>query len=136
MVFDTNVFAFALLGVEDRCEEALEALTLAPSVWVPASFRAELLSAVWQWIRFGDLPLQVGWRALGRAENLCSHVIPVQLLWEDALFLATERGHSPYDTLFVALARRENLKVVTYDEELRAKFPAQTLSAAEVLRSG
>ncbi len=39
MVFDTNVIAYALLGVEDYAAEALDALAVAPEIWAPESLR-------------------------------------------------------------------------------------------------
>ncbi len=133
MVFDTNVVAYGLLGVQPHADQSLASLAAAPSVWVPSSFRAEVLSAVWQWVRFGTVSLDDAQQCLRDAERIITHVVSVEELWEQALLLALERNHSSYDTLFVALAIREGLRVITYDAAVLARFPEWTLSPEEYL---
>ncbi len=59
--------------------------------------------------------------------------VEAKSLREPALVLATEADHSPYDTLFAALAEREDTRVITYDERFRRAFPELTVSPAEFL---
>jgi predicted nucleic acid-binding protein len=125
MVIDTMVFAYALLRVEDKHEQALAALEGAGQIIVPDSLFAELGNVVWQWIQFRQLPLQVGLDVLADAEVLVDKVVPSAWIREMALELAVRAGHSFYDTLFVAAAIQEKTQLVTFDRKLAAKFPDQ-----------
>lgn len=123
MVIDTMVFAYALLRVEDKHEQAIAALEAAAQIIVPNSLFAELGNVVWQWIQFQQLPLQTGLEVLEDAEALVDKVIPITRLREMALELAVQASHSFYDTLFVAAAIQEKSEVVTFDHQLATKFP-------------
>jgi predicted nucleic acid-binding protein len=123
MVIDTMVFAYALLRVEDKHEQALAALEGAGQIIVPDSLFAELGNVVWQWIQFRQLPLQVGLDVLADAEVLVDKVVPSAWIREMALELAVRAGHSFYNTLFVAAAIQEKTQLVTFDRKLAAKFP-------------
>ena len=52
VVFDSMVVAYALLGVTEFRDEATQALEIAEEIWVPDSFRAELVNIFWQWVEF------------------------------------------------------------------------------------
>jgi predicted nucleic acid-binding protein len=41
-----------------------------------------------------------------------------------AFDLAVEHDHPVYDTLFIALAQREGLRVATFDRRMLDRFPA------------
>jgi predicted nucleic acid-binding protein len=127
MVIDTMVFAYALLRVEDKHEQALAALEGAGQIIVPDSLFAELGNVVWQWIQFRQLPLHIGLEVLVDAEALVDKVVPSARIREMALELAVQAGHSFYDTLFVAAAIQEKTQLVTFDRKLAAKFPDQVL---------
>jgi predicted nucleic acid-binding protein len=127
MVIDTMVFAYALLRVEDKHEQALAALEEAGQIIVPDSLFAELGNVVWQWIQFRQLPLHIGLEVLADAEALVDKVVSSARIREMALELAVQAGHSFYDTLFVAAAIQEKTQLVTFDRKLAAKFPDQVL---------
>ncbi len=125
MVIDTMVFAYALLRVEDKYEQAAAALEAAEQIIVPDSLFAELGNVVWQWIQFRQVPLQTGLEVLADAEALVDKIIPSGGIRELALALAVQEGHSFYDTLFVVAAIQEKTQLVTFDRKLAAKFPDQ-----------
>ncbi len=133
MVFDTNVIAYALLGVPEYRSEALQAITVAREIWAPESLRAELVNTVWQWVRLCGTPLETARDVLADTEIVVTHFVPLSLLWEDALEFAVDRDHPAYDTFFVALAAATGFKVVTYDEPLRKRFPEWTISVPKFL---
>ncbi|MBD2452622.1 type II toxin-antitoxin system VapC family toxin [Nostoc sp. FACHB-87] len=122
MVIDTMVFAYALLRVENRYEQAIAALETVDQIVVPDSLFAELGNVIWQWIQFRQLPLQLGLDTLQDAEALVDVMIPSSQIRDVALRLAVEASHSFYDTLFVAAAIQSNTQVLTYDQKLAAKF--------------
>ncbi len=127
MVIDTMVFAYALLHVEDRYEQAIAALETVDQIVVPDSLFAELGNVIWQWIQFRQLPLQIGLDALQDAEALVDVIISSSQIRDVALKLAVEVSHSFYDTLFVAAAIQFDTQVLTYDRKLAAKFGDRVL---------
>ncbi|MDD5306420.1 MAG: type II toxin-antitoxin system VapC family toxin [Deltaproteobacteria bacterium] len=134
MVFDTNVFAYALLNVPEHRDEALRSFEKARDIVVPDSFRVEIANTVWQWTRARGLDLEAGLSALREAEALVGAVVPANHLWEAALELSVANGHPVYDTFFVALAAMERTRVVTYDKRLLARFPERAISVAAFLK--
>jgi len=122
MVIDTMVFAYALLQVENRYEQAIAALESVDQIVVPDSLFAELSNVIWQWIQFRQLPLQIGLDALLDAEALVDMMISSSQIRDVALKLAVEASHSFYDTLFVAAAIQVDTQVLTYDRKLANKF--------------
>jgi predicted nucleic acid-binding protein len=136
MVIDTMIFAYATLAHSSFAADSRRALERAYGrVWVPESVRAELVNVAWLTARAGLASWDDARMALDDAEALFSHVIPTRALWTDAFRLAREHDHSPYDTLFVALARSEMLLVVTTDGPLLKKFPEDTVSLADFVAS-
>lgn len=117
------VFAYALLRVEGKYEQAIAAIETAEQIIVPDSMFAELGNVVWQWIEFRQLPLETGLEVLEDAEALVDRIIPTAHVRELALELAVQASHPFYDTLFIATAIREQVEVMTFDRKLAAKFP-------------
>ena len=136
IVTDTMVLAYALLGVPEHRESAIAVLDRADGLHAPDSIRAELVNVVWQWVTHRGTPLELGLTILQDAEALIEHVHHVDGLWERGLELAVEARHPAYDTLFVALAERENLPLVTYDRKLAATFPQHCILATHYLADG
>ncbi len=134
MVVDTLILAYALLGEEEFHEPSVEALRALPEVWAPESLRAEFANVVWLWIRHRGVEPAAGLAMLRDADSLVTEFVPVSRLWEEALALAVERDHSPYDTLFVALAQQRETKVLTSDQALLKRFPDWTVSLADFAR--
>ena len=134
MVFDTVIFAYALLGVTLFREEAASALQKAKEIWVPDLMKAELTNVVWQSIRHKKTEKEEGLRALKDAEALITETVKTNQLWEYALELAVEKNHPAYDTLFIALAAARNTKVITFDRKMCRTFPELTISPADFLK--
>lgn len=130
MVVDTMVLAYALLGEAEFHQAAVEALDALPELLAPESLRAELTNVVWLWIRHRGVEPAAGIAMLRDAEALVTEFVPVRNLWEDALVLAVKEGHSPYDTLFVALAQQRRTKMLTSDQAVLRRFPTWTVSLA------
>ena len=116
------VFAYALLRVEDKYEQAIAALESVDQIIVPDSLFAELGNVIWQWIQFRQLPLQIGLDSMLDAEALVDVIISSSQIRDIALKLAVESSHSFYDTLFVAAAIQSDTQVLTYDQKLATKF--------------
>jgi predicted nucleic acid-binding protein len=134
-VIDTNVFAYAFLFTEPCWPVAEEVLRRVDRVLVPDSVRAELANAVWTVHRAGLISLPDALGVLDDAEGALGTVVSSDVLWREALELSAATVHPVYDTLFVALARRHSVRVVTFDQPLRRKFPDWTIDPGAFLAS-
>jgi predicted nucleic acid-binding protein len=135
LVVDTMVFVYAALNVQPFRDDCYAVLTAGPDVIVPESLLAELLNAAWMHVRKSGLSVATAEAALDDALSYVARRVPIDDLWHDGLRLAVAAGHSPYDTLFVALAEREGTQVITYDAKLLTTFPGIAVSPAEYLAS-
>lgn len=136
MIVDTMVVVYALLGFADAHEESTAVLRAADDILAPELFRAELLSALWQWTRARQVSSDVA-RALAEdGEHLVNTYVPTAELRDVAWRLAVERDHSPYDTLFVAAAILYETPLVTYDTKVLKKFSEWAVSATDFLNPG
>lgn len=123
MIVDTNVVAYAFVGPEERHAEARRVLSLDGELLAPDSLRVEYLSVVWQWSRRAAVAAEVAEEVFHDGLAAIDRYVPAADLEDLALALALERGQSPYDTLFVALAVERDDVVATYDQALLARFP-------------
>ena len=132
-VVDANVFVYAAVGAPPFATDAEQVLLDLDEVWVPASVYAECVNALWQYVRKGVISIPQARLGFVKIRAAVDRAVPVPELWERALELAAAENHSPYDTLFVALAERETLRVVTFDRPLAAKFPGHCVAPAALL---
>ena len=91
--------------------------------WAPVHWEAELANAIWMAVRTGALPREEGYQKLDMAARLGIQPVPIRPLWQPALTRSLQSGVAVYDTLFVELAARRELKLATFDAELLKKFP-------------
>ena len=122
-VIDTNVLAYFLLGTRPFVDEASRFWHTVDGTVAPAVWEAELANVVWMAIRAEVIPAEEGRRRLSLATKLGIQSIPSRTLWHGALERAVQSGVAVYDTLFVELAIRENLPLVTFDAKVLAAFP-------------
>lgn len=122
-VVDTNVIAYALLGTPKYADEAFAFLAAGGELLAPALWEAELANVVWMSVRAGVITPEAAPAKLGLASRLGVHSVEIRSLWHGALARSLNSGIAVYDTLFVELAERERLRVVTFDRKLLAAFP-------------
>lgn len=122
-VVDTNVVAYYLLGTQPFADEARPFWQALEEAMAPALWEAEMANVIWMSIRAGVLTLDEGNRRLGLAARLGIRSIPNRKLWHGALTRAAHSGVAAYDTLFVELASREQLPLVTFDGKVLDAFP-------------
>ena len=127
MVIDTMIIAYALLHEKKLGDAALNVIEQTDSIIAPDMIRPEIANVIWQWTKWANLPLEDGLVILEDAELLIDEIVPSNHLWYHALELANENDHPVYDTLFVALARQRNTKVISNDQKLKSKFPMDVL---------
>jgi len=123
MVVDTMVYAYALLGVPEYREASTGIFGNDSPVVVLDTLWAELANVFWQWVRRHELDATLAAELMEDAEAMTNRVVSCESLWRPALDLAVEDDHPVYDTLFIALARREGLRVATFDRRMIARFP-------------
>jgi len=121
-VVDTNVIAYYLLGTPSFSSEAAEFWRRVTDPIAPSLWEAELVNVVWMAVRSGVLTPGDAPGKLDYAGQLEIHSVPSRTLWRGALRRALESGVAAYDTLFVELADRESLPLVTFDTRLLEAF--------------
>ena len=122
-VVDTNVIAYYLLKTEPFHREAREFWRAVDEPIAPSFWAAEFVNAVWAVTRSGAITPAEALERVRLASLLGLESIEVTSLWAGALSCALDADHPAYDTLFVELARREQVALVTFDKKLLARFP-------------
>jgi predicted nucleic acid-binding protein len=122
-VVDTNVVAYFLLGTDLFVEEARRFLMAMDEGWAPALWEAELANALWMATRHNVLSLDDAANRLALADSLGIHAVPNGTLWQAALVRAHQSTIAVYDTLFVELAVRQQVPLVTFDAAVLKAFP-------------
>jgi len=122
-VVDTNVLAYFLLGTRPFVEEASRFWHALDGALAPAVWEAELANVIWMAVRTDVIEAEDGRRRLSLAAKMGIQSVPSRTLWHGALERAIQSGVAVYDTLFVELAKRENLPLATFDAKVLAAFP-------------
>lgn len=122
-VVDTNVIAYHLLNTPQFAAEVRAFWRVADEVLAPALWEAELANVLWMAVRSGVVSGEQAAAKLVLAGRLGIHSVPARTLWHGALLRAVESGIPVYDTLFVELAEREELPLVTFDSKMARAFP-------------
>ena len=134
LVVDTDVVAAALLGEPTTGEEAARLLGSAWELSAPSHWKAELCNVVWKAVRLGRMaPEQID-DLLGLAAALPIASVDVAELWRGAIARAVNGNHPAYDTLFVELAARLDTRVVSYDRQMKTRFPSLVMRPADALK--
>lgn len=107
--------------VQDPLTDAAIAAADRFQLIAPSLLGVEIANALRSQIRFAGLPTE---RALKHLDGLWSAVSGVEdrPLLPAALRLAADRDHPVYDCVYLALAMREGLPLVTGDTKLARKF--------------
>ncbi len=132
VVVDTNVLAYHLLGTPRFAAEASELLESAEEILAPALWEAELANVVWMAVRASVLPAREAPARLALAARIGVQTVPIRTLWHGALVRSLQSDVAVYDTLFVELADREQLRLATFDRKLIKAFPALAKRPREI----
>jgi predicted nucleic acid-binding protein len=135
-VVDTDVIAAALLGEPATGDAAGRLLAGRWQLVAPAHWKAEFSNVVWKAVRLGRLPVEKVEVVLSLAEALPIASVDVAELWRGALGRAIDADHPAYDALFVELAVRLETRVVSYDRQLRDRFPSHVCRPSELSSAG
>lgn len=133
VVVDTNVVAYYLLATEPFVEETRRFWRAVERPVAPALWEAELANVVRMAVRTGVLASDEGHGRLDFASRLGIRSIPILTLWQGALARALAGGVAVYETLFVELAVRRRIPLVTFDAKLLEVFPEVARRPGEFL---
>jgi predicted nucleic acid-binding protein len=123
-VLDTNVIAYLLLGTKPFAAEVARVWSLVREPIAPASWEAELTNVLWMAVRAGRIDVEGALLRLTVVQLLDIQSFPCRPLWHGSLVRAAQSGLAAYDSLFVELAHREAVPLVTYDQKVLVSFPA------------
>ena len=123
MVVDTNVIAYYLLGSRHFIDECREFWKRVKEPLAPASWQPELLNVLWLAVRKKAITETDALLKLKYTEKLSIETRSVENLWEGALIRSLKSGLSAYDTIFIELALRENIPMVSFDKAVLLTFP-------------
>lgn len=131
-VVDTNVVAYYILGTEPFRAECSRFWHRVQDAVAPASWEAEITNVLWLAARSEVLELPEALHRLELVKALGVRSIPLPSLLQSALVRASLTNVAVYDTLFVELAERESLPLVTFDGAVLETFPQIARRPAEI----
>ncbi len=123
-VVDTNVIAYFLLGTPKFVTEARAFWNTAAELIAPSIWEAEIANVIWMAARSSVITKDDATAKLALAGRLGIHSVNNRTLWHGALTRALTSGVAVYDTLYVELADREGVPMVTFDEKVLKTYPA------------
>ena len=116
-VFDASVAVRAFLPVPGY--EQAEAAISRYAMVAPALIVTEVAHAIWKYHRRGDMDRGTSLEVI-RQFAAYPDLRPDMALQPEALQIACEHDHTVYDCLYIALARREGLPLISADKRLLA----------------
>ncbi len=114
-VFDASVAVKVFLPVagSERAEAAVQAFGMV----APELILVETANAFWKYVREALAPLEDCTIALRNLSGFAD-LHPDRTLYPEALELAARLQHPVYDCLYLALAHRENLPLISADKRM------------------
>ena len=115
LVVDANVALKWFVPQTDRLA-ALNVQSYAGPLIAPSIIFPEVANGLWRHVRSGDISSVRANGAISALEKSFVEIVPDSQLTSPALTIAIALDHSPYDCIYLALAERENAKLVTADQ--------------------
>ena len=117
IVIDANV-AIKWIIKQPLRERALAILSRPDSLVAPAMFVAEVSTAVWQYVRAGQIVADQARQGLSFIMNQIALFEDDADLAEQALTIGMQLNYAPYDCFYVVSAMRRRVPFVTADRRL------------------
>jgi predicted nucleic acid-binding protein len=92
----------------------------ATEVLSPKFMQVELGNALWKYMRWQAMPLDLALQHWENAAGLIDQLLEDATLMPQALGLAAKHEHSVYDMLYVAAALQHGARLLTLDRKLKA----------------
>ncbi len=118
---------------EEQEDHARRVLTDADVLLAPDLLRVELANVLWKAAGQGRLDPEQAVRILDGMDDQPLDVRAAGPLLPRALRLAIQLRHPVYDCVYIALAEREDCKVVTADRRLHDRVEGSALSGRTAL---
>jgi predicted nucleic acid-binding protein len=103
---------------EDRSNAAQELRGAGVDLVAPSSVIFEIYHALWDAARTGRVPTTFPTEAAPLIPTPFARLVPMADLFHEAAALAHELGHPIYDCVYLSLARREDIEVITADRDM------------------
>ena len=115
LVVDANVALKWFVPQTDRLA-TLKVQSYAGRLIDPSMILPQVANGLWRHVRSGDISSVRANGAISALEKSFVEIVPDSQLTSPALTIAIALDHSPYDCIYLALAERENAKLVTADQ--------------------
>jgi predicted nucleic acid-binding protein len=115
IVVDANV-AIKWMIKQPLRERALAILSRRDTLVAPAMFVAEVVTAIWQYVRAGQINAEQAHQGLSLTIGQIALFERDAELAEGALAVGLELGYAPYDCFYLVSAMRRNAPFVTADK--------------------
>jgi predicted nucleic acid-binding protein len=86
---------------------------LAPDIFIP-----EICNVVWKKVKIQEITAEQGQAIVTSVPMVIDHIVPSSEVAERAFALAVQFNHPVYDCLYLALAERESVTLITDDAKL------------------
>lgn len=90
-----------------------EASFIAPDIFIP-----EICNVVWKKVRNQEITAEQGHAIVSNVPMVLDHIVPSSEVAKRAFALAVQFNHPVYDCLYLALAERESITLITDDAKL------------------
>lgn len=120
LVIDASV-AIKWVVRETLTAEARQLLSVPDPLIAPDWLLLEVASAFWRKVKASELLVVHAEQHLENMPSFFSQLFPSRALLADALKLSFRLRHPVYDCLYLALAQREDVRLVTADEQFAKK---------------
>lgn len=115
-VFDASVVVKWYIATDPFFDAALQARDEYEAA-APALMQAEVANALWKYIRVGVMNLEDACEGVAVLEELIA-LTPDNELLTPALRLSAQLDHPVYDCVYLAMAQRRALPLITADRRL------------------
>lgn len=119
LVIDANV-GLKWFIEEPRSSAARKILEKGASFIAPDIVIPEICNVVWKKVKNHEISAEQGQAIVTNVPMILDHIVPSSELAQRAFDLAVQFNHPAYDCLYLALAERESIRLITDDAKLVA----------------
>ena len=116
-VIDANV-GLKWFIEEPRSPAARKILEKVASFIAPDIFIPEICNVVWKKVKNQEITAEHGRAIVTNVPTVLDHIVPSSEVAKRAFALAVQFNHPVYDCLYLALAERESITLITDDAKL------------------
>lgn len=118
LVIDANV-GIKWFIQESRSSAARKILETGSSFIAPDIIIPEICNVVWKKVKNQEITPEQGQAIVTNVSLIFNHIVSSSELAQRAFALAVQFNHPVYDCLYLALAERESITLITDDAKLR-----------------